>query len=357
MKRFEKLYDGLHYLKNHALMRISDLRGHIYWKPDAVYVDITGRCACRCKHCDIWKNNKQEELATKHWKSVIEDLHDWLGSYGLIISGGEPFLREDLLDICEHAVNHGVNVNILTNGMHLTEKVVKEVCRIGIQRMAFSVDGLCANHDYVRGTAGLFERIDRTMYSFRRHPQRPIITVVTIVTGKNIGELEEMLDWADSHDLNGILFHPLAQNFGQKSIDENWHEKSEFWVHDYDRLCSAIDRLVELRRHGRRIINSPHQLQLLKEYYKKPFVGPSEGRGCGAGRNSLGIDVRGNVICCYRLGAIGNVLENPISEIWKSNKPVMMHQRIVKCRLNCSRLAWYRNDNIIDKIYRYVKFH
>ena len=76
MKSFEKFCSGIHYLKNDMLLRISDLSGNIHWKPNAFHIEITNKCACRCKQCDIYKNSGQEELATEQWKNEIQEIND-----------------------------------------------------------------------------------------------------------------------------------------------------------------------------------------------------------------------------------------------------------------------------------------
>jgi MoaA/NifB/PqqE/SkfB family radical SAM enzyme len=338
-------------------MRLSERLGTVFWKPNSVSIDITNRCACRCKQCDIWRSESREELDGQVVKDVVDDLGKWLGSYGLTIGGGEPMMRKDIMDLCAYAIQNGATVNLLTNGMHFNENTVRKICEIGIQRLAVSVDGLADNHDYLRGIPNLFSRVEEALATFRRQPSRPTIVVETIVTKQNLGELEQLLQWVESLEVSGLLLHPLAPNFGSDHKDPAWHEKSEFWIKDHSLLDETIGRLVSLKNAGRRIINAPSQLESIKRYYRDPMVPASKGRKCNAGKSSVMVDCRGDVIFCYPFGAVGNVMKDPVSKLWYSKEAAQMRQRIRSCQRNCSLLNCYFGGTLLEKAYRYLRYH
>jgi MoaA/NifB/PqqE/SkfB family radical SAM enzyme len=357
MPGLQKYLDGFGYLRNHGLLWLSEKTRKVLWKPNAVAVDITARCSCRCMQCDIWKSEETEELSREQWEALIVDLRDWLGHYGVTIGGGEPLIRNDMLDLCRFAIRNHATVNLLTNGMHFNNRVIREICDMGMQRLAISIDGLEDTHDYIRGIPGLFARIREAVEEFRRHSRRPLITVETIVTSRSLPELESLVQWAESKELKGVLFHPLAQNFGAREKDPTWYEHSELWVRDLELLDSTVDRLLEMQQKGRAVVNAPSQLRAFKQYYRDPTVAAMPGRKCDAGKSSVQINHRGDVIFCYPFGAVGNIKETPLSQLWCSSRAREMHRQIRACTLNCSLLNCYFGGGLFEKIRRYIRYH
>ncbi len=357
MKKVAKFVHGLRYLKNHVLMETSRRTGRVLGKPNVVSIEITTRCDSRCAHCDTWKKQDPHELSAEVLERLFIELGDWLGSYGLTMSGGEPFIRSDLLELCSVAMGHGATVNILTNGMHFSEAKIREVCERGVQRLAISVDGYGENHDHVRGIPGLFAKIEEAIETFKQYDAAPIITIQSVITRHNLGNMPDLVDWVGRHGLNGILFQALVPNFGSECHDERWFETSPLWPVDFQDLEGAIHELLRLQEAGGRVINSPQQLQRVIDYTASPILPFSKGRKCGAGSSAVSIGGNGDVLFCHQLGIIGNILETPIREMWYSAEADAMHQHVRDCQKNCSILNCYAKENILQKAVRYLKYH
>jgi len=72
--------------------------------PDQIRIYPTFRCNLRCKQCGQFKPQyDSKEIPARQWITIPKKLRHWLGTYHLVISGGEPFIREDILDIIEFA--------------------------------------------------------------------------------------------------------------------------------------------------------------------------------------------------------------------------------------------------------------
>ena len=74
---------------------------------------ITDRCQSHCATCNGWQSPseyKYEELSTNDWKFILYSLQQWLGKFDFIFTGGEPFLREDLLEIANYAAEIGRDI-------------------------------------------------------------------------------------------------------------------------------------------------------------------------------------------------------------------------------------------------------
>ena len=132
---------------------------------DAV-VAVTYRCDSRCNMCNIWQLPPGEELAPAEYRRLPATLRD------VNITGGEPFLRDDIADIVR-IVNErcrAPRIVISTNGFerrriaHAAPALMKIGRNIGI---AVSLDGIGEMHDEIRGVAGGFERVIETLKQLR----------------------------------------------------------------------------------------------------------------------------------------------------------------------------------------------
>lgn len=112
--------DFLRNLKLKSLARRIPLSGS---------VELTHRCNLSCKHCYLSfqkKNHQsylQNELDTKTWLKLIDDFTE-AGCLNLLITGGDPLIREDFLDIYEYAVKKGLIIRVYTNGTLISDRIL-----------------------------------------------------------------------------------------------------------------------------------------------------------------------------------------------------------------------------------------
>ena len=101
---------------------------------NSIYLYVTDRCNLRCKHCWIeplycedCEDNNNNEFNLKYLKKAIEDARE-IGLNRVKVTGGEPFLRKDIIDIIEYLHAQNITVDIETNGT-LVNKEIVEVLR------------------------------------------------------------------------------------------------------------------------------------------------------------------------------------------------------------------------------------
>jgi len=127
-------------------------------KPYTLWINVTGKCNLRCKHCfrdsgNVWKS----ELTTQEIFSVIDQFAS-MGGKDLIISGGEPFLRDDIFEILEFAKKKVPLVQIITNGTCITKEMANRLKKLEPLYLQISIDGASDEvNDFIRG-AGSFQR-------------------------------------------------------------------------------------------------------------------------------------------------------------------------------------------------------
>lgn len=125
--------------------------------PWMVHFELTHRCNFRCIHCYTIPEKSENELNISEIKRIICEFRE-IGAMGLAFSGGEIFLRSDLLDILDYASQRHL-VFLLTNGSLITRKIAFSLKEIGIYRIEISLYGNRKVHDMVTGIEGYLIRL------------------------------------------------------------------------------------------------------------------------------------------------------------------------------------------------------
>ena len=112
---------------------------------------MTRRCNLQCVHC--YSNSRDieypGELDTAEGKALIDDLAAF-GAPALLLSGGEPLMRPDFIDLARYAVRKGMRVSVSTNGTLITEDMAREFREIGLAYVGISFDGVGDTHSRFR---------------------------------------------------------------------------------------------------------------------------------------------------------------------------------------------------------------
>jgi len=126
-------------------------------KPVVVWTSVR-TCNLHCAHCytDSFDRPYPDELTTEEALAMVDGLASF-GSPVLLVSGGEPLRRPDLLTVAGHAIQKGMRVVVSTNGTLMTDEIARGLAAIGVSYVGISIDGRPATHDRFRGMKGAFE--------------------------------------------------------------------------------------------------------------------------------------------------------------------------------------------------------
>ena len=105
--------------------------------PLSIHWDLTWRCDHKCVHCYLTER-RQDELSFSEAEAVLDDLAD-VGVMMLLISGGDPFLRPDGIDIIRAARERSFDVRINTHGNFIDDQLADVLSDIGVSRVNISV--------------------------------------------------------------------------------------------------------------------------------------------------------------------------------------------------------------------------
>ncbi len=301
--------------------------------PFMVSYSITQKCNLKCKHCYSESVDKAapDELSTEEAFRLIDELSRW-GIGLLIIDGGEPLCREDLLDVVNYASNKGIRTTIGSNGILIDESMARKMLDAGVMAVAISVDGADSQtHDSFRGTAGAFDQTLKGVEACRN--TRLPFQFNTVIRKETLSQLEDLLHMAVDYGADAAEFFDLVAAGRAK-------EECKEQVLSNEERRQAMEFLAESQEDYPIIIRvpaCPMYPLLLQQKNIQPKHFPAEmlrrvpyyGRGCAAGMPMGYVMVRcnGEVNPCMLLQIkLGNVREQSIVSIWE-NSPVLSQLR------------------------------
>ena len=297
---------------------------NIYWlmrnyfssRPIYLIQFVTARCNSRCNMCFYWKNidaaAKEKELTLEEMKKIAKNFP---GLQQLSIGGGEPFLREDLPEICEifSRTCNAQTITIPTNGL-LPEKIcsqfekILQKCPKSYFRLSLSIDDIGEKHDKIRGVKGNFEKALETykkIRSLKKQYKNFNIDVATVLSSYNQDHIKDVFEYVEKNMDADNHFILLARgNTREKAAKEVQLEKYE-------------ELLRWLASRGSRKENRPFSsiLRAIYEISTEIIIRTEREKRmllpCVAGRKMLIISEYGDVYPCEAFeNRMGNVRES-----------------------------------------------
>jgi MoaA/NifB/PqqE/SkfB family radical SAM enzyme len=272
--------------------------------PLAVHLEVTDACAERCAHCFASAGAGSagpDLLSFRELDRLFAELAA-MGSFRLGITGGEPLLRPDLLELLDSAVDHGLIPCVTTSGLLLDERLARGLGARPLAWLNVSLEGAtAATSDRVRGE-GTFDRVLANLLLLREHAR---FTLAFTVTRESAREIEACARLAAEVGASAAVFRPLYPVGRACSHPE--------LMPDYDDYIDGIARLESLD--GTLEVMEPFGPLARVSSQARVYTAP----GCGAANLVASVSCTGVVNPCSFLGPAhdaGSIRERPFAEIW-----------------------------------------
>ena len=305
-----------------SLANVSPLR-MVAW-------EVTRSCNLNCVHCRAASERGPyaEELNTEEAFRLITDIAKFSKPV-VILTGGEPLLREDIFELARHGTEQGLRMVIAPNGTLIDAEKAGRLKASGIQRVSISIDGATKeSHDKFRRVEGAFVGALRGIDCLKRAGLD--FQINTTVTRQNYAELSAILGLAVrlgavAHHIFLLVPMGRGRELREQAIEADEYEKILNWFYDQREkiplqlkaTCAPQYYRVLRQRagaEGKRITPKTHGLDAMT-------------RGCLGGIGFCFISHRGDVQPCGYLEVwSGNVREQSLQEIWKKS-PVFQKLR------------------------------
>lgn len=289
--RLDGLFDG-------EILELTPPHDHLAG-PLAVHLEVVAACNLTCTHCFAGQlPRKEAPLSVAEMDGLFATLAS-MGCFRLGLTGGEPLLRKDLLDILDAAVARGLHPCLTTNALLLDERMARELGRRPLVWLNVSLEGAeAASNDAVRG-AGVFERVQAKLDLLRRHAR---FTLAFTITSQNAAEVSRCADLAREVGAHAAVFRPLYPVGTARSHPE--------LMPTFAQYTEALQSL-QGDLHGIDPF-SPQARQITRGRVYS-------GSGCGAANLVCSVSVGGQVNPCSFLGPeyeAANLRQTSFSEIW-----------------------------------------
>jgi radical SAM protein with 4Fe4S-binding SPASM domain len=296
--------------------------------PHSVVWDSTRKCNLSCIHCAA-RDTYERELTSAEAKALIDTLSDMKVS-SFQVTGGEPLMRKDMLEILSYAAEKGLKTSLATNGFLVDEKMADAIVETGVSLVQVSIDGTERAHNHIRNDDQSFEKAVSAVRCLKES-SCPQVSVASTVMPSNLESL---------NDLKGILIDLGVDfwNIGTVLPAGKARDKPELFL-TKEQFRLLLDHIVSSKEDIE--IDLGENFPFLGEYEeiirKRPLI-------CPAGILSCCVGVDGHVRGCpdqqdSEKNREGSILEDGFRDIWAKGFTRYRRREILKTDARCSACA------------------
>lgn len=277
--------------------------------PLVISWNMTLRCNLKCAHCYInaegAKTSTVNELSTDAAKMLIHQIIEVCKPL-LILSGGEPLLRDDIYEIIKYGADRGLRMGMGSNGMLIDDEVARKLKEAGMWTVAISLDSsIPERHDEFRGVKGCWEHAIKAIKALKKAGIE--VQVNCTVIKENYDEVDDIMALAES--LGVTNFHlfflvPTGRGTDIEDITPQMYEEM---------ITKTLAKTTKYKLNVK-----PSCAPQFMRVAKDQGVDMSRWvRGCMAGLYYCRIYPSGEVTPCpYMPVSLGNIREKSFKDIW-----------------------------------------
>ncbi|MDR0239457.1 MAG: 12,18-didecarboxysiroheme deacetylase, partial [Deltaproteobacteria bacterium] len=314
-------------LPSHLLQFSADKKPVVVW-------NMTRRCNLRCVHCyaKALEERGKDAITTEQGKALIDDLAAY-GAPVMLFSGGEPLVREDVVELAKHATGKGMRAVISTNGTLITQQKARELKEVGFSYVGISLDGGEDVHDRFRAVPGSFRKALEGIANCQAEGLK--VGLRFTVNKRNVGEVPVLFDLVRDLEVPRICFYHLVYSGrGSDLIKEDLNHAE---------TRALLDLIMD---HTRALFDAgkPKEVLTVDNHADGPYVWMrlqredpgraaevfellqyNEGNSSGRGIGCISWDGQVHADQFWRNHSFGNVLERPFSLIWDDPDIALLH--------------------------------
>ena len=283
---------------------------------------VTYRCNAKCYMCNTWQHPSKKE--NEFSPDLVNKIPN--GLKFINITGGEPFLRDDLDQIVHAAIKKTKRLVISTNG-YFTKKIVRIAENFGNKiGIRISIEGLPAANDELRGIKNGFDHGLRTLVTLHDMGMKDIGFGIT-VSDRNAKDMIELYRLANAMDVE----------FATATIHNS------YYFHKHDNSYENVEMVAsEFEKIANELLKTSKPKNWFRAYFNMGLANKVRGGKrplpCEVGTDVFFLDPHGNIMPCNgsdELMIMGNLNEQTFDEIWKSKKADEVREKVKNCTKHC----------------------
>lgn len=328
------LEEALHKLENENLIITSELPlEHKTLKivnassVDRALVALTNACNFNCIHCLQGEEHPKfvNELSTEEWKDVIHQL-DEFGIFHIFITGGEPLLRNDFIEILQEADKHDLAITVFTNASLLTSDLCEKLSGFDSLRVQVSLHDLDPEKsDHFTQVPNSYEKALKGIKLLTENKVYVAVgTAFRSVTLKDMEKFYSLLSGLGVKEWVSSLIMPL----GCAKI--NWEELT-MTSSEFKEYLDMNFKLMEKHKNSLPTIGCVFNMDLLKGKHEQ-WEHATVSFGCNLYNQYINILSDGTLTPCDRLPflKLGNLKNKSLVELFNDTQTIEAHRKIAK---------------------------
>jgi radical SAM protein with 4Fe4S-binding SPASM domain len=273
--------------------------------------ELTRNCNLDCIHCRARASSRryENELSLEEIKIIVDDIAAF-STPTIILTGGEPLLREDIFDIAKYISSKGLRAVIAVNGTLVDRDVAIKLKESGILRVSMSIDGKDqASHDSFRKVSGSFDAVMRAGRIFNEIGLPfQINTTVTRLNFEDLGVIYDLVRGMGAVAWHVFLLVPVGRGEGLKGEELN--------AALYEEVLNWLYVQEEKNEIEMKVTCAPHYYRIVKEKGGTP-----KSAGCLAGKSFLFISHTGIAQPCgYLELPCGDIRKEGVRKVWEGSQ-------------------------------------
>ena len=319
--------------KKSALQEIAEYRDYLREHPKLrfLFFELTDSCNLNCLHCG--SNCLSSNSTFLDFGLIKKTLDEVAAVYNtkdiwVCLTGGEPFLHPDLVEIIRYSHQLGFSCGITSNGTLITEDLAVKIAEAGLDTITISIDGLEKSHETFRNRKGCFDLAIKGIENLRRVGIQA--EALTVIHKKNIAELEDMFKFFSINHFYSwrvVNMEPI----GRAKINDEL-------LLDANELKRLLDFIIEHRHSDPNIRISygcSHFLPLKYEHEVREWY-----FFCTAGIGVASVMANGDIASCLDIErrpelVQGNVRTDDFVDVWENRFQIFRKDRTLESRI-CS---------------------
>ena len=284
-----------------------------------IQLHLTERCNITCTHC-YQSGKSSDEMSLAEIRSVIGEVADMLGEWSAAydvtfsssfnITGGEPFLRQDIIPVLEELADKRIDAYLLSNGILITKDKAEVLSRLGVKGVQVSIEGPEKIHDAIRGKGSLKRSLSGIQCLLDAGIE---VTMNTTLSDINATYFPDVIALASSIGVQKLGFSRLVPSGSGRNLLNRMLTKEV--------LEDLYGRIFSLNTGNLKIVTGDPVASQFRSPAGKDDAGSFPSGGCAAGVSGLTILPDGTVTPCRRLPiSLGNVRTDSLREIWSTSE-------------------------------------
>ena len=288
---------------------------------------LTDRCNYRCRSCGVWRSEKKHfEASTEEVKAGLDAL-ERVGVAEIVLSGGNPLLREDIDEIIEYASRRFITT-IYDNGSMALERI--DAIRKA-DFVAISLDALDdKKNDYIRGAKGAWKKSTEAIKEL--HEKGISVGVAPTISQLNLYEIEDFTRYFIEKGIP-VWYAVYSHDHSEDSLFEIGERNDELEIVDKEGMAKLCDTLLDMKRERPGIFITDKTLLALKEL----FLTGNRVWKCRALQNFVMVNNRGEVSGCHLHAPVTKVTELP--KVWNSERLGTLRAQYSNCQ-KCAYMCY-----------------